>query len=474
MFPADETLRISDIDFVTLITLSLSLSPEKTSSRITKTQTATPKTRTPADLRICIWHFQMPETLIFCSCFEPNESTTNKYGLPLTIWDDSNFHDLNDLYFCVKCQSVKCPQCSEIDEVASKYCPQCNRLHQLSEKVCNKGCFLCSKCDCPVRVESEVYREDGKIKSKSFSLTCDPCELEYHTGAITKPAFLYKIVQKQDVSHERFRQLVSAMKPAEKIDTVSKLEALELARRTRLKGKELQKEIEIKRLLFKDEKVKPPRPQPLTGSFSMACMKCHSTLVKPEQDAFPGKFEHLSSARHYLPQVSICKYLQQDLELDQLSGSFSLLLNFFNHGETPMEVSVSSFEKLDSLMRPIMDETGSSSLVELSVPVSNFTLGVASRELVKNIPTVYLTELTKISRVEKIKRVDAQERLLYSENDFHMGEPLDQGSNWCTVPIYITITDSENSHLIELPVFIGIKGSAGVWMKFQVGRTRPF
>jgi hypothetical protein len=100
---------------------------------------------------------------------------------------------LEELYYCVGCQSNKCSCCTH-EEVVATYCQQCLENVSSAEVIPNRGrcakCFVCPSCQSVAKIVSR----DG-----AFSLRCVYCPWDSLAFAIApSPANLIMLLREQE------------------------------------------------------------------------------------------------------------------------------------------------------------------------------------------------------------------------------------------------------------------------------------
>ncbi|KAI0462554.1 hypothetical protein LJB42_004048 [Komagataella kurtzmanii] len=100
--------------------------------------------------------------------------------------DYNNWYDLAQLYFCTKCQRIKCWRCTQ-PVIKVKFCSRCSQI--TTGNNCPKQCFNCAKCNGALKITSSTEK-DGK----SFKFNCQ-CGYSFDTGTIHQPQPFRRIIR---------------------------------------------------------------------------------------------------------------------------------------------------------------------------------------------------------------------------------------------------------------------------------------
>lgn len=100
--------------------------------------------------------------------------------------DYNNWYELAQLYFCAKCQSIKCWRCTQ-PVIKVKFCSRCRKI--TTGNNCPERCFNCPQCNGALKIFSTTEK-DGK----SFNFNCQ-CGWNFNTGTIHQPQPLRRIIR---------------------------------------------------------------------------------------------------------------------------------------------------------------------------------------------------------------------------------------------------------------------------------------
>lgn len=195
-----------------------------------------------------------------------------------------------------------------------------------------------------------------------------------------------------------------------------------------------------------------PLQMHLRCKYKYSCPYCLNTLLKPETQPKSLKFYTTSFAVKYLPALSLAPRSQIDNKVYD-DTRFALVINNPTSSEE-MRITMSGS---DGLFIPITEVR-----IRAVTPVtpSHQDHGLKTIEqFILSVPTYKLTADTKLSRVERTKRLGKKNLSVYSTannsstsllEDLEDYKLLDQGSGWCIVPVNVLNNASVHSLFITV------------------------
>lgn len=239
----------------------------------------------------------------------------------------------------------------------------------------------------------------------------------------------------------------------------------------------------------------PPLNQLLASKRNIKCKKCSHKLIVSDPDPVSSKFNSNFTATEILPDIEFLPIMGQVLQLHQ--RDINLLVNFVNSINEEVEITVSSYEKVlltSNLTKDLThknathlgQKTSEPEIPDKSqhyalviIPCSKFHLGARPTKMSKlesiinTIPTTKLTRSSQLSKSELFKRSAVIPRLSTPLVNNTSEKPLDQGVNWCTIPLNIRVYgDNIERQELRVPFFISVKSASyryGFWISSQIG-----
>ncbi|EGW33715.1 uncharacterized protein SPAPADRAFT_70001 [Spathaspora passalidarum NRRL Y-27907] len=384
------------------------------------------------------------DSRIYCSDtpFDPNNINTN-----LTF-------PLSHLFFCPICQEPRATHQTSYD-IESKFCANCLTDYSNNKNLthCIKNCFECPDC----HANLSITMTDHDNKGKSFNFNCVYCEYSYVTSVIYKPKSLHAIVDDEKRANpDSFHQLCDAIRkgvlgPEEEKSPVSKNIELML-QQTRRQEQTPTPPTEL------DLTIKSyPQARKLTTKTSHRCCKCHNLVLAYANDKTQptiNKFAVKFSAVDYLPTISISNLFNGEKFSSQVlkkwNGTTILMIHLIN----PMSVKCTVNISIPSSYN-VAPEVN----CKITIPLNQVTLGPTSTNLIKTIPSCFLTSNTPTGKRELILRkgdVMHKPPASFEEVEENLNNFVERGINWYSIPVIINL-DGSNTFNFRLPVYITLK-----------------
>ncbi|KAI5961876.1 uncharacterized protein KGF55_003847 [Candida pseudojiufengensis] len=343
---------------------------------------------------------------VYCSSSKPfNKNQVDKNYLFSSI----------DLFFCPKCLSPKALYQTYF-EIVYKFCSNCltDFTRSKDQHTCSKNCFICPECSSNLEISFENHNNN----SKSFNFKCVYCKYYFKTPIINKPKPLISIIN--ECKTDPFNVLCHKISDELRDTNMSEKLSERAIKNLQFISKE---SIEDKKEQITTAKY--PMPKKLTTKKSIFCMSCRTVLFAPIVENVPpltNKVLIKYNAVDYLPHISSSKLI------DNIH-----LLNFINPLKTKvyLEILIPNNENCKT-----------------EITTTEFILGPKSSNIVKTIPTAYLTESTSQSKSELILRKGGK---MYQEptvDNYH--EFFEKGINWISIPIVVSSDEKE----VELPIHV--------------------
>ncbi|OWB62120.1 hypothetical protein B5S29_g3037 [[Candida] boidinii] len=245
------------------------------------------------------------------------------------------------------------------------------------------------------------------------------------------------------------------------------------------------------------------------------CKNCDKLLLQPDDNPIQTKPVKSSFAVNLLPKLYL-NHLKGDNSDFKFSENkqYKILISFANQASFKMSFTISTASTYDKFLNPIDNtQTNSPSYpsvneknerdisVIVRLPCTNFSLGPKPDKLnkpvdfVKTIPTIQLTDETKVSKAElvmrdpvaltKISAVPKSKETDISDfsDDLSFAQPVDSGVNWCTVPLIVDIkSDPVKKEMLKIPLYVTIASGetedeeqdskVGFWSILNLGKIR--
>lgn len=321
-----------------------------------------------------------------------------------------------DLYFCPNCQLPK-SKLQTVYKIEQKFCPNCLQDYSSGLSTCSKNCFTCPKCTGHIVVSANDH-EHGK----SFKFRCTYCPYEYVTLVISKPKSLINIIKHEKLNQDVFSQIFSQFKANFESDKPSKIDKNDkIKENLKLSGLAENKidKIGLNRDNDALETKLFPLSRKLSSKCSVRCLDCNTVLVSPKQTPpTVNKFDINLLAIDYLPIIKVHPGKSGD-------DDHIFILSLVNPLDIPMDVQIQ------------WNNTA------VTIPTSNFVItpstSLGSHNLIKQIPTSWLTNKTTVSKAELILRKD---------------HDVQSGNNWYQIPI--SVHRDEEPPPVKLPLYITI------------------
>lgn len=375
-------------------------------------------------------------TRYICSCHYDSAKSLDNNG------DFSASSHLGALFFCPKCQDLRCEECSEVS-VKSKYCTRCmtDYTDNVGQTRCLRNCFECPSCYSPVDVKGkDEVGEEGK--GKRFFFKCVYCPFQYQTKLITRPSSLVQILKRESTDqHAKVVAKYTAMyklnnKPQGQKHTINRpetkrLEAMKIKQVNLADDQELEKTIAESGPLDimgpTPEHLLQPRGTPLATKVKIRCSSCHEELLSPVTDIKLIKVLSKQYASDILPTLT-ASYTSQS-PTSESDTDIPCSLSIVNNLPSSINVVISIYGRIPASL--------TNDHVAMSLPISSVSIGGKREkaEIIQTIPTVLLGSNTKASQAEQVMRSGktAQET----------GETVDQGSNWATIPFTLSFEEGQ-------------------------------
>lgn len=380
----------------------------------------------------------------------------------------SKCKSLSQLNLCQACYRLSCTQC-QLFEPVLKYCPLCMEVPSRADQThCTKNCFQCPRCKLGLVISSESC-DDG---NKKYVFKCMGCHWDYKTPSVGKIRSLTKYIKSlkanECLQSRRFEVLERHYH--------SKRQLLDWGlTRTPLKipldGSLVADRRNVLQRLSQGDKLfellDEPCPMPLKDTsdalelplqmhlrckYKYICPHCLNTLLKPETQPKSLKFYTTSFAVKYLPALSLAPRSQIDNKVYD-DTRFALVIS----NPTSSEEMCITMSGSDGLFIPITEVR-----IRAVTPVtpSHQDHGLKMIEqFILSVPTYKLTADTKLSRVERTRRLGNKNLNIYSTannsstsllEDLEDYKLLDQGSGWCIVPVNLLNNASVHSLFITV------------------------
>ncbi|VEU23950.1 DEKNAAC105134 [Brettanomyces naardenensis] len=424
----------------------------------------------------------------FCACREPIDSTASP---PLTLYDPSTFHPLHSLQFCAQCNQLKCHRCIQY-QITSKFCPQCVQQMSIDSLYCSRSCFTCPQCLLHLlAVTSESLRnESGKITGKIFHFKCPSCDWSYSTDVIKKPQALQSIIvsirDSQDPVTTRFAELQEFY--SKQLEVSNRKETSRYGLKTPSFHLPSSESSPPQLALLQTPPTSSlthvllPLPTAVRAAYQTSCKSCKEILTLPSKEAASSRLSKTSNATDYIPKMWVTRLRGDDRKgYWTQNKSTGLLLSFRNPLKEPISIKITL---------PNLQDFNASAKVRVNVPCSEFEVGARPEEddrklenYIKSIPTVLLTDRSKISRVELMTRpADSLERISFkkrvsdgiagesSESSFS-DEPADSGINWTSIRVNVEVKGGELQAII-VPFYVEVgrkEEKYGYWVRVELG-----
>lgn len=425
---------------------------------------------------------------IVCSC---------EGGATTPIENVHYVHSMGSLFFCPSCQTSKCSLCCAT-HLESRFCANCgtNSTDTGTGSVCDKNCFVCPVCTSDLLIHGSNTQDKNGVKGKTFAFKCGFCDYQYVTPVVTTPRPLHRILngeRKRQLPHQQLFDTFKVSIVAEDSEPETtytqqkqqdeirkKLSQLNITHDPSLsKNKKQRVPIDLDQDMNDVNKRKTSNEQlsnyfgdianhslysrstnntlyplgaPLTLRWSYSCLACHTILAKPSPKD-PNKFLTKWNAIDFLPAID-CSYSHTYLSCGGAPNEF--MLHFRNALANKIHLNISS--------PPVVPDcyvSTSDVKVQVAFPISKFSVGPNkdAKDLIKSIPTAFLSKNTVQARVEYQERLarKLEQGLEVLDNI------LDAQYNWCLIPINVTcdskaslsLTGSKKVH-IKLPLYVTV------------------
>ncbi|CUM63540.1 uncharacterized protein PRCAT00001118001 [Priceomyces carsonii] len=403
--------------------------------------------------------------------------------------EDLNPHflkHLSYLYFCPSCQAVKCEECCAI-HVESKFCPSCLSVYSSNESHCMKSCFNCPKCSSKLSVTVLPHMLNQR-EAKFFNFNCVYCKYNYSSEPVLKPRPVFTIVkedkQKNDSSTNMFNDIYNNMINREKLnvinqndyalspDIINKLEIMGIKKVSKFNptthlqdsvnknelvainptedfSKASQVAIKDKMSDFmnvkqrckngnisNDSSILYPIATTLIPKKSLKCLMCNNNILTPNVDTI--KYDVKWNAVDFLPTLHLSN--PDDEEPDRMlepGVSYTFLISLTNPLSEKADIKLSYISKLGKSFISSADIQA-----DIYILATEVSLGPSHnlKDLIKSIPTSFLTKKTMISRSEISLRREAA---------------IKSGVNdWCLIPLNFTATFSKNIKAQNVDIYV--------------------
>lgn len=457
----------------------------------------------------------MSTTCIYCPC-ENSDIQLN---------DRNQLFSLADVYFCDTCRLVKCYNCVQ-HQIVMTYCPGCLSFFNNEHKYCTRNCFECPECNSNLIISAVAdsgqrnfkfkcsschykYSTGPILKAKSLTsfMVSKLQDTQYYRQFVAlKNSYLQHNPQNEK------RNIFKRFPVVHEDHTIAFDELIQEPESTLPYAQYLKSQLQYDKSSLKLPLLLPT-PKRLRAKKRVKC-KCGNILCEPSSlENF--KFNKSLDAIKFLPKIAATEYPNHRNSFT--SGSqLKFLLTLTNpYKDRSVTVVISTF-----------DETSSMHQSKVTLPCNRFELGYVSHEhdFLATIPTVLLTKNTKASKLELLKRVSKSafwskihdtnlpgshlgisyspaNKKLYdsipsgshvitapyiaasniSRNSLNSSQenlhedlklsiidddtPLDEGTNWCTIPLNVTLSEDANYQL-KIPLFLTVESeeySFGFW-----------
>ncbi|RLV90558.1 hypothetical protein JA1_004464 [Spathaspora sp. JA1] len=374
-------------------------------------------------------------SLIYCSetPFDPNNIST-----------DLSF-PLSQLYFCPVCQEPRAIYQTSF-EINSKFCNNCLGEYPPHVTHCVKNCFCCPDCQANLSITMSDHDNNGK----SFRFNCVNCQYKYTTGIIYKPKSLHGIIDDEKTGNpDSFHQLCKLIidgvltNTEDTKKTIDKNIELMLQHSMPQPTKQQQETLESNIKSF-------PRARKLISKTTHRCSHCNNLVLAYSNDKpsspIINKFAIKFNAIDYLPTITISNLFNQEkfheLKNWNNTNTFVVMIHFMN----PMQVKCSINISVPSSFKVTRDINS-----KITIPMNQFNLGPTSSNLIKTIPSCFLTSNTPTAKSELILRkgdvMYDPPPSTFEEIEENLDSFVERGVSWCSIPVIINLSSEVKQKL---------------------------
>ena len=205
-----------------------------------------------------------------------------------------------------------------------------------------------------------------------------------------------------------------------------------------------------------------PLPKKLSSKKNFRCLSCGIILSETSREKILTRMKELHCAVDILPTIKVSSIINQRYPKKlHKNSSHTFLVHIINPLTTQVEVSISTTSELTT---PFI----SSSYSRFSVFISNSSMRIDGKgdlkdpeEIVKGIPTAFLTCGTKWSRTElrsRLENLNQKKNIAVKDPKYDAG--LEYGHGWLLVPLKVTpmtYEDGEHPCSIRVPLSISVR-----------------
>lgn len=387
--------------------------------------------------------------LYHCNCQEPSDATDVEDYIPQTLYARTSLWDLEWLYFCEQCRTVRCPLCVR-EQVVTWYCTTCN--YEVIEadarrglNKCLRNCLVCRKCSANMILEAE---------GEMYKAKCAHCGWKCKELLKNKPTAYFVLHSIRRANRKKLDRLREAVRDGmERPQPEASLESKEQEKESTQVEEEQQQQLPEYPLL-----------RPLRGKSIKSCRGCAGTLLKPDTAPTSTRYKVWQMAMMYLPQLR----LHTGPKLEPGIPT-TLCLTVTNPLQRPIHVrlaaaanpSTAGLSQPDPLLLP-----KSVTLVTPELDLGPSSQLLDEETLVRGVPQ------------SRVSHKSATARRVYMETRPQTavpGGPVETGPNWATIELEVVPQSPD----MLLALFVSHEHAdsddpgIGSWAVLSIGNAVP-
>lgn len=429
-----------------------------------------------------------PQIQVFCPCSEPatalagatashntsrsspsspsvgdrEDTDESSTAAPESIWLDDARHNLETLYFCDYCETLRCPRCVQ-EEVISRYCPNClfevtSQTAKADENTCSRNCFQCPSCYSSTKVVSR--KRSNQDEAPTYELSCNHCgwgSSDHGMIFDRQPSLTSQVSELEKARTTRFREL----KKYYHEQAVSELTTDDVTLRKKTAssvGKILDKKKKNKNpLKIETQELDESEDYDITNTTNQLpirrrlrskrlkrCIGCRQILVKPESKPTSTGFRIRQLAMNHLPSFTITQHNSASSVDPEIYPSVlgegkthTFRLTVYNPMNTPIKVNLAT-----------LPTTHGEHPHKVTIVSPTVELGAASElwdevSLVRGVPAAFMIRQTNT----------AKKVFMEGDRETGIGGGIyERGKNWVTV--LMEVVPSAMVKKVQIPLFV--------------------